>query len=139
MDSEFGGNVKHTDHDQLERTMEDQNTEKNPTTSENSQRESDSMLRVVSSPNPIQEAWEKYHGRLDDDEEIPPAPPVYIRGFVDGVDHEKGSERLIVESYGINENNCNQFTIKFTNGKKIIASAVTRGEWLCDLFVTKLI
>jgi len=103
------------------------------------QAESDSVQRVVSSPNAIQEAWEIYHGDSPDGFDIPAAPPIYMRGFVDGVEYARNESSLVVESYGRNKDDCNEFVIKFTNGKKIVVSAVTAGEWASDLFITKLI
>ena len=67
--------------------MENENTKQNEDNAQTA--EGDSVRTVVSSPNLMQEAWEKYHGASDDLDEIPAAPPSYIRGFVDGVDHER--------------------------------------------------
>ena len=42
--------------------------------------------------DPIREAWEVYHGPVDfgDGEDcIPPPPPAFTRGFVDGYEHSK--------------------------------------------------
>jgi hypothetical protein len=47
------------------------------------------MQRLVSSHNPLQEAWEVYHGDPPEGFDIPAAPPSYMRGFVDGVEHER--------------------------------------------------
>jgi hypothetical protein len=115
-------------------------TNNTETNEENTQQaESDSVKRLVGSPNSIQEAWEVYHGDPPEGFEIPAAPPSYMRGFVDGVEHARNGSSLVVESYGRNKDNCNEFVIKFTNGKKIVISAVTAGEWVSDLFITKLI
>jgi len=103
------------------------------------QAEGDSVQRLVGSPNSIQEAWEVYHGDPPEGFEIPAAPPTYMRAFVDGVEYARNGSSLVVESYGRNKDDCNEFVIKFTNGKKIVISAVTAGEWVSDLFITKLI
>lgn len=53
--------------------------------------------------NPIEKAWEIYHGpiNLEDGEEpyLPPPPPSFARGFVDGVEHlrEKWENRGVLK------------------------------------------
>lgn len=40
----------------------------------------------------MQKAWEEYHGPIETEDEedyIPAMPPIYMRGFVDGVEHAK--------------------------------------------------
>jgi hypothetical protein len=58
-------------------------------TTEDTKTTEESTQRLVRSPNPLQEAWEAYHGEPLEGFDIPAAPPAYMRGFVDGVDHER--------------------------------------------------
>lgn len=51
----------------------------------------------IETPDPIQKAWEEYHGPIDcgDGEEyIPDTPIIFRRGFIDGYEHAKKRARL---------------------------------------------